>query len=66
VRFSRLRRPKIICYPSYADFIYRANAAMLLFWGHMLQEEHIWEEWGRLETQNIKVFDVPTAQELIQ
>jgi hypothetical protein len=43
---SRLRRPKIVCYPSYADFRSRTKAVMLLDLGHMLRGEHIWEEWG--------------------
>jgi hypothetical protein len=43
---TRLRRPKIVCSPSYMDFRSRANAAMLLDLDHMLREEHIWEEWG--------------------
>jgi hypothetical protein len=29
LRLARLRRPKIICSPSYADFRSRANIAML-------------------------------------
>jgi hypothetical protein len=37
----RLRRPKIVCSPSYVDFRYRENAAMLLDLGHMLRGEHI-------------------------
>jgi hypothetical protein len=41
-----IRRPKIICSPSYVDFRSRANAAMFLDFGHMLREEHIGEEWG--------------------
>jgi hypothetical protein len=44
----------------------RANAAMLLDLGHKTRRKHIWEEWGYVETQNLKVFDVPTAEELIQ
>jgi hypothetical protein len=28
----RLRRPKIVCPPSYADFRFRANAALWLDW----------------------------------
>jgi hypothetical protein len=43
-RLARLRRPKIICSPSYADFISRANTAMWLDLGHMTRGEHIWEE----------------------
>jgi hypothetical protein len=41
VRLARLRRPKIICSPSYMDFRSRANAAMLLDLGHTLKGEHI-------------------------
>jgi hypothetical protein len=43
---SRLRKPKIMCFPSYADFRSRAKAVMFLDLGHMLRGEHIWEEWG--------------------
>jgi hypothetical protein len=46
IRLARLRRPKIVCSPSYADFRSRANTAMLLDLGHMLRGEHIWEVWG--------------------
>jgi hypothetical protein len=42
---AKLRRTKIVCSPSYEDFISRANAAMLLDMGHMTRGEHIWEEW---------------------
>jgi hypothetical protein len=57
---------KIVYSPSYVDFRSRVNIAMLLDLGHMLTGEHIREEWGSVETQNMKVFDVPTAVELIQ
>jgi hypothetical protein len=43
-RLARLRRPKIICSPSYVVFRFRANAAMLLDLGHTLRGEHIREE----------------------
>jgi hypothetical protein len=68
VRLARLRRPKIICSPSYEDFRSRANTAMLLDLGHMTRGEHIWEVCGYVENpkQNMKVSDVPTAEELIQ
>jgi hypothetical protein len=46
VRSARLRRPKIICSPSYADFRSRANAAMWVDLGHTLRGEHTWEVWG--------------------
>jgi hypothetical protein len=43
VRLARLRRPKIICSPSYVDFRSMANAAMWLDLDHMTRGEHIWE-----------------------
>jgi hypothetical protein len=46
-RLARLRKPKIVCSPSYADFRSRANTAMLLDLGHMTRWEHIWEVWGQ-------------------
>jgi hypothetical protein len=42
---SQLRRPKIICSPSHADFRSRENVAMLLDLGHTLKGQHIREEW---------------------
>jgi hypothetical protein len=45
-RLARLRRPKIVCSPSYADFRSRANPAMWLDLGHMIRGEHIQEVWG--------------------
>jgi hypothetical protein len=44
--WARLRRPKIVCSPSRADFRSRGQAVMLLDLGHMLRGEHIREEWG--------------------
>jgi hypothetical protein len=43
LRLARLRRPKIVCSPSYADFRSRANAAMWLELDHMTRGEHIRE-----------------------
>jgi hypothetical protein len=43
MRSARLRRPKIVCSPSYVDFRSRANAAMLLDLDHMTKGEHTWE-----------------------
>jgi hypothetical protein len=43
VRSARLRRPKIMCSPSYVDFRSRANAAMWLDLDHMTREDHIRE-----------------------
>jgi hypothetical protein len=41
---SRLRRPKIVCSPSHADFSLKTNAVILLDMVHMLRGEHIHEE----------------------
>jgi hypothetical protein len=60
VRLARLRRSKIVCSPSYAS---RANAVM--FWTCMWESTYS-RNGDRQETQNLKVFDVPTAEELIQ
>jgi hypothetical protein len=35
---ARLRRPKIICYPSDADFRPKTNAVIFLDMGHMLRK----------------------------
>jgi hypothetical protein len=45
-RLARLRRPKIVCSPSYVDFRSRAKAVMLLDLGHTLRGEQILEAWG--------------------
>jgi hypothetical protein len=45
-KLARLRRPKVICSPSYVDFRSSTKAVMLLDLGHTLRAEHIWEEWG--------------------
>jgi hypothetical protein len=42
----RLRTPKIVCSPSYADFRPKTSALVLLDLGHMLRGENIREEWG--------------------
>jgi hypothetical protein len=45
-RSARLRRPKIVCSPSYVDFRSRENTAMWLNLSHMLRGEPTWEVWG--------------------
>jgi hypothetical protein len=45
VRLARLRRPKIVCSPSYVGFRSRANTAMWLDLDHMTRGEHIQEIW---------------------
>jgi hypothetical protein len=44
VKLARLRKPKIVYSPSYADFRSKTNAVILLDMGHMLSGEHIQEE----------------------
>jgi hypothetical protein len=46
-KLARLRRPKVICSPSYVDFRLKTNAVILLDMGHTLRGEHIQEEYGR-------------------
>jgi hypothetical protein len=43
-KLARLRRPKIICSSSYADFRLKTNAVILLDMGYTLRGEHIQEE----------------------
>jgi hypothetical protein len=66
VRLARHRRIKVACSPSYANFTFRVNAAMLLDLDHTLRGQHIREEWGQVGNPNLKVFDVPTVEELIE
>jgi hypothetical protein len=40
VKLARLRRPKIACSPSYADYRPKTNAVILLDMGHTLRGEH--------------------------
>jgi hypothetical protein len=48
VRLARLRKPKIICSSSYADFIPKINAVILLDMGQRLRGECMHEEWGKI------------------
>jgi hypothetical protein len=66
VRLARLRRPKIVCSPSFADFRPKTNTIILMDVGPMLRGEHIQEEQEKIGNPNLKVFDVPTAEELIK
>jgi hypothetical protein len=53
MRLARLRRPKIVCSPSHADFRSKAKAVMLDL-GHTLRGEHIWEEWGKVGNSKLE------------
>jgi hypothetical protein len=44
VKLARLRKPKIVCSPSYVDFRYGANAVILLDMGYTLRGGNIQEE----------------------
>jgi hypothetical protein len=44
VKLARLRKPKVICSPAYADFTSKTNAVILLDLGHTLRGEHIQDE----------------------
>jgi hypothetical protein len=46
-KLARLRRPKIICSPSYVDYRPKTNAVMLLDLGHTHRGEHTREEYGK-------------------
>jgi hypothetical protein len=66
-RSARLRRPKIVCSPSYVDFRSRANEAMWMDLGHMIRWEHTREIWGLVRNpKSMIVFEVLTAEDLIQ
>jgi hypothetical protein len=47
VKLARLRRPKITCSPSCADYRPKTNAELLLGMGHTLRGESIQEEQGK-------------------
>jgi hypothetical protein len=44
VKLARLRKPKIACSPSHADYRPKTNAVILLDMGHTLKGEHTWED----------------------
>jgi hypothetical protein len=47
VKLARLRKSKISCSLSYADYRPKRNAVILLDKGHTLRGEHAWEEYGK-------------------
>jgi hypothetical protein len=44
VKLPKLRRPKIVCSPLYADFRAKTNAVILMDMGHTLRGEHVQKE----------------------
>jgi hypothetical protein len=56
MKLVRLRRPKIICSPSYVDFRPKTNTVTLLDMGHTLRGEHIQEEYGKVANPKFETF----------
>jgi hypothetical protein len=54
VKLARLKRPKIVCSPSYADFRPKTNAVVLLDMGHTLRGEHMFRR-NRERERNLKL-----------
>jgi hypothetical protein len=44
MKLARLRKPKIVCSPSYVDLRPKTNAVILLDMGHTLMGEDLREE----------------------
>jgi hypothetical protein len=72
VKLTRLRRPKIVCSPSYEDFrpkiiILFNNCSNIMGYGlHTKGRMHTGGIGKGKETQNLKVFDVSTIEEIIK
>jgi hypothetical protein len=47
VKLARLRKPKIACFPAYADDRIKTNAVISLALGHTLKGECSWGKWGK-------------------
>jgi hypothetical protein len=56
---SQVRRPKIVCSPSYVDYRSKTNAIILLDMGHMLRGECV--QWNREREGNLKLESVCCA-----
>jgi hypothetical protein len=61
VKLARLRRPKIVCSPSYANFRPKTNAVILLDMGHTKRRPCTGWIRKRKETKNLNEVDVPTV-----
>jgi hypothetical protein len=48
VKLARLRKPKIVCSPSYVDFRSKTNAVILLDMSYTLRGGHIQKEYGKV------------------
>jgi hypothetical protein len=65
-KFSQAQKTKNCMFSLICGFRYEINAVILLDMSHTIRGEHIQEEQGKVGSQNLKVFDVPTAEALIQ
>jgi hypothetical protein len=63
VKLVRLKRPKIACSPSYADYRPKTNAAILWDTGHTKGRPCTGGIEQGKETKNLNVVDVLTVQE---
>jgi hypothetical protein len=59
----RLRRPKVSCSPSYADYRPKTNAAILWDTGDTMGRPHMGGIGQGKETKNLNVVDVLTVRE---
>jgi hypothetical protein len=55
VKLIKLRRPKIICSPLYADYSPKTNAVILLDMGHTLRKGTHMRERNREREGNLKL-----------
>jgi hypothetical protein len=58
VKLARLRKPKIACSPSYADYRPETNAVILLEMGHTLRGECTRRNRGKKGNLKLDVVDV--------
>jgi hypothetical protein len=63
VKLVRLRRPKVACSPSYADYRPKTNAALLWDTGHTKGRLHMGGTGQGKETKSLNVVDVLSVQE---
>jgi hypothetical protein len=62
VKLVRLRRPKVICSPSYVGYRLKTNAAILLDRSHTKGKLHMGGIGEGKETKNLNVVDMPSVQ----
>jgi hypothetical protein len=65
-KLARLRRPKVACSPSYADYRPKTNAVILWDMGHPKGRPYMGGTGQGKETKNLNVVDVLTVEEQIK